>query len=416
MQWAAAGVLAAEPLLNACLHDQRFDTQCEDHRGEWLWKIIAHSGAAQQIRDPVLSGLRDASERDAFQLCELALHFARSGDEDFRKQLYDFVKRRQFPGSPGIGERQLLSLDGEEAFRFLARLRGQALETQSWEWDDEAVIRDAIDDLGETQVRELLAESQEPEIRRFMTGWLENALPPTEPESPRDSHIEQMRTIPVSEVMQAVYTEGQCNWLRGWGMYADEPALEVVLDRILAESTPAVLSKLLRAFSNRPLPYVVPRLIYLMNHTDRDVRHWAVNALGSTSHPLIRAFALTELRSRTVLERPPVSLLIKNFEPGDEQRLLDQVELPEDVTQRHGMLMDVIKLFERNESADCSKLGQIIYFHTPCQNCRFDAAHLLFDQGAVPDWLAEECRFDAEEGCRELGTPESDLSSNADFQ
>jgi len=44
VQWATAGMLAAEPLLDACLHDQRFDRQCEDNRGQWLWKLISLAG------------------------------------------------------------------------------------------------------------------------------------------------------------------------------------------------------------------------------------------------------------------------------------------------------------------------------------------------------------------------------------
>ena len=67
MQWATAGVLAAEPLLDACLHDQRFDRQFEDNRGEWLWKLISLTDSALQFRDPLFNALRTVNdEQDAY--------------------------------------------------------------------------------------------------------------------------------------------------------------------------------------------------------------------------------------------------------------------------------------------------------------------------------------------------------------
>lgn len=86
VQWATAGLLSTGPLLNACLHDQRFDRQCEENRGEWLWKLISLTGSASEFRDPLLNAFRNANdEQNAHQLCDLALHFARSGDDGFRQ-------------------------------------------------------------------------------------------------------------------------------------------------------------------------------------------------------------------------------------------------------------------------------------------------------------------------------------------
>ncbi len=402
MQWATVGVLAAEPLLDACLHDQRFDRQFEDNRGEWLWKLISLTGSALQFRDPLFNALRTVNdERDAYQLCDLALHFARSGDSAFRQQLYEFVGQRQIPDSPEIGEGQLLSLGGEEAFLFIARLRGHHLATAAWEWHDEAVIDAAIEDLGESRVRELLTQSSEPEIRRFATGWSKNVRLPTDPESQRKANAQRMQAVTVSEVILAAQTEGRKHSLRGWGMQASESDLDVVLEQIWKEHHPITVANLLRVFLDRPLPRFDSRLISLCGHSDENVQRRAFNVLCQNSHPLIRAYAISAIREQTP-GIPAVGFLVKNFEQGDEQRILDHVELPEDPSVRHWMLMDLIKILEENESADSSKLGQIAYFHNPCQMCRFYAVQLLFRDGNVPTWLAEECRFDAEEECGSL--------------
>lgn len=80
MQWAIAGVLDPNPLFDACLHDQRFDRQCESNRGEWLWWIATTAGLLQHLRDPAISALRVVTDSgDADQLCDLAFHFAHDG-------------------------------------------------------------------------------------------------------------------------------------------------------------------------------------------------------------------------------------------------------------------------------------------------------------------------------------------------
>ena len=401
-QWATSGVLASEPLLDACLHDMRFDQQCEDNRGEWLWRLISITDNTSEFREPLLTALRNVNEaHDAYQLCDLAMHFARSGDEAFRNLLYEFVGRRQIPDSPSIGEGQLLSLDGEDAFLFLARLRGQSLLTRVWGWDDGAVIDAAIEEYGEARVREILTHSTEPEIFGFANGWLENQKSPVDRDAWRQEKDEKIAAATVSDVILAAETEPNCFWLRTWGKQASANDLEMVLERLFSEHDPTVIINLLHLFALRPFDRFDDRLIELCKHSDRKVQRRTFNVLCENSFPEIRALALAEIQKNS-LGFPPIGLLIKNYQPGDEQLVLDQVELPEDPGDRHWMLIDLCNLLKENETADSSKLGQLAYFHNPCQMCRCSAAELLFSQGCVPAWLAEECRFDAEEETRSL--------------
>jgi len=292
-------------------------------------------------------------------------------------------------------------LGGEEAFLFIARLRGHNLATAAWEWRDEALIDAAIEDLGESRVREILTQSSQPDIRRFDAGWLENTRTPFDPELHRKANSQRMEAITARGVLIAAETKEHNHWLRSWGMQASASDLDVIQERLWIEQNPTVIVSLLQVFSTRPRHRFDSRLINLCSHADKKVQRRAFNVLCENSHPVIRTFAIAQIRQNT-LGISPVGLLIKNFEKGDEQQILDHVELPENPCERHWMLMDLRKMLEENESADSSKLGQIAYFHNPCQMCRFSAARLLFRHGNVPTWLAEECRFDAEEECISL--------------
>jgi hypothetical protein len=401
VHWALAGRLDDEPLLEACLQDQRFDHQVEGMRGDWLWEMVQAAGAANRFRVPILHALYELSdERSADQLCDLARRYVATGDEAFRSRLYDIVERNPFPNDCAcLGEEEILALDGEPAFLFAARVRGTNLAGREWEWEDGSLTDFAVKRFGEGRVRELLDASTDATIRRFRDGWRQDKLRKARPPQP-DAHRQKMAAISVAEIIRATEGDTKCYWFRGWGMYAKETDLRIILQRLWIEQEPQVIVKLLRIFSNRPLPDFDARLIELCRHGDEEVRCWAFSALERNIHPLIREFALAELH-RGTQERFVASLFINNYRRGDEQ-ILETMELPADACQLHWLLMDVNKIFEKNLEADCSRLGLIGYALTPCENCRCDSARLLLKQQAAPQWLIEECRHDSSEECREL--------------
>jgi hypothetical protein len=184
-------------------------------------------------------------------------------------------------------------------------------------------------------------------------------------------------------------------------MHADVADLGVVLRQLWKSADPHVISNLLKVFSNRPLPTFDARLIELCEHGDSEVRRCAFNALQNNEHALIRAFGLSQLE-KGVCDGLVVGLFVRNFQRGDEQRILRGLELPDDDYERHLLLMNVIKVLNSNPDADGAQLGITVYASTPCGMCREDSVELLLRHHAAPEWLTEECRFDAVEGCREL--------------
>jgi len=400
-QWALNGRLDDEPLLEACLRDQRFDAQCEDSRGTWLWQLVQAVRGTQRFRVPILHALHELSdEGSANQLCELACCYAETGDGSFRDRLYEIVERRPFPDSAWLGEQEIVALDGEQGFLFAARLRGQQLASREWEWDDGSLVTGAIEHFGEERVNKLLDASSEVAIGRFLESWRRDKQRTAERKQAK-SQKERMQAIPVEEVIRAAETDSKCYWFRVWGMHADEAELQTVLQRLWTAKEPRVLANLIKVFVGRPQPKFDARLIELCRDNDQELSRWAFRALGQNAHPLIRDFALTEL-SRGNCDESVVGLFIKNYRQGDEDRILEAMELTVDADELHGLLMDVVKVLEKNPGADCSRLGIIAYASTPCASCRFHAARFLMNQQAAPRWLEVECRNDAGEDCRKL--------------
>ena len=377
------------------------DAQVESSRADWLWQMVRAVGATGRFRVPVLHALYDLSDdRSANQLCELARRYAEAGDESFRTRLYEIVEQKPVADSPWPGEEEIVALDGERAFLFAARVRGRRLADREWEWDDGSLTALAVERFGEGHVSRLVEASTDEAVRRFREHWRQYQQKQAEQQIHR-SHQERMVATSLQEVLRAAEDDGSCFWFRGWGIHADEADLRAVLPRIRAEQAPTVIAKLLRVFSARPLPDFDTRFIELCRHADDEVRRRAFAALEPNAHPLVREFALTEFE-KGVRNGSVVALFINNYRHGDERRILEAMELPDDECERHWLLMAVIKVLEKNPEADCSRLGVIGYALTRCENCRFHAVRLLLSRHAAPGWVTVECRYDSGEDCREL--------------
>ena len=409
LQWALSGRLDERLLLEACLHDQRFDTQFNSSRGDWFWQMIHAMDAAERFRVPVLHALFELSDDDSSaQLCELAAHYAKAGDDAFRARLYEIVEQRPITHSPWRGEEEIVALDGEAAFLFAAQVRGRLLVDGNWDWDDENLIDFAAERFGKERVIMLLQASTDEAIRRFRECWRQHRRERDEQPN-RRSHKESMAAISVHEILQTAESVavGRHVWFRSWGRYAQEADLQAVLERLWVEREPRIVANLLSIFSDRPLPQFDARLIDFCRQDDRELRRRAFAALKPNAHPLAREFALCEL-DKGACDAAVVSLFVNNFRTGDERRILDYIEPPDDADELHWLLIDVIQLLEKNSEADCSRLGVVAYALNPCEECRFDAARLLLNQRAAPDWLSNECQYDSGEDCRELVAKSTD--------
>lgn len=401
VQWALSGRLSEKPLLDACLRDQRFEVHTNDMRGDWLWRMIRAVGATKRFRRPILHAIRDLSHEDsAYQLCELARHYAESGDKPFRTRLREIVVQKPIADTNYLGEEELIALEGKKGFLLAAQVRGRQLADREWDCNDGHIVDLAVEQLGGQRVRRLLAASKDEAIIRFRKLWLRDKRESLKKKR-RSSSKQRMRAIPVENVLQAAQSRSWCYWLNGWGKYANEADLQPILTRLWKEKKPKVIANLVNVFTNRALPEFDTRLIELCRHRNKTVRRRAHMAAAMNTHPLVREFALSKLR-RGIHDKSAIILFCNNYQRGDEERIQKALKLPSDVAELHWLLMDVIKVLEKNPEADCSRLGVVAYALTPCSFCRHRVVKLLVSRKAVPEWMKAECRHDAEEECRKL--------------
>jgi hypothetical protein len=287
------------------------------------------------LRGPILNALdRLSDERNAIQLCELAKMYAKAGDDAFRSRLYKIVEQKPFPTMPWLGEEELLEVDNEKGFVFAAWIRGIGLATREWDWDDRSLVENAVTKLGEKLVHELLETNKDENLNRFRKTWhQEQQKKATKPAQP--SLEKRMRAIGVSEITAAAESKQPAfGMFRGWGMYANPGDLQTVLQRLWAAENPTVIVNYLTVFSNRALPEFDARLIELCRHPDEKVQWRGFQALSKNNSPVLRQFALGELE-KGLCDGSIASLFINNYQPRDEEKILDAMSLPADENELH---------------------------------------------------------------------------------
>jgi hypothetical protein len=274
------------------------------------------------------------------------------------------------------------------------------LAVREWEWDDSYLANAAIKKIGEDRVAKALNAVHDAAIWRYRDAWLNHRDKKT-PSKP--SRKEQMQAIGRAEIIAAAEVKDARNggMFHGWGMRARKDDLEFVFERLLTAREPGIIANYLTIFSNCVVPRFNATLFLLCEHDDESVRRRAFRVVSQCTHPSIRDFAIAQFK-QGVSNGSVVSLLIKNYQNGDERLLLDSLRLPDDQNELHWLLMHVIEVLEAHPEADCSRLAVIAYALTPCASCRSSAARHLHKQGNAPQWLIDECFHDAEDDTRQL--------------
>ncbi|MCY2963008.1 MAG: hypothetical protein NT069_05030, partial [Planctomycetota bacterium] len=173
-----------------------------------------------------------------------------------------------------------------------------------------------------------------------------------------------------------------------------------VLEWIQSETDVRRIARMFNLLGSRELPRFDANLLRFCLHPDAEVRRNASRAIGRSQHPTIREFAMGQVDSG-ITDEAVMELLWQNAEPGDCERLIHVFRLETDDDKRHGQLMNVNGILERCPADEGFPLALIAYRNNPCGYCRWSIVEHLAECELAPEWLIEECRFDAQADTRD---------------
>jgi HEAT repeat protein len=183
-----------------------------------------------------------------------------------------------------------------------------------------------------------------------------------------------------------------------WGRDASAEDLEWAADELLAaEDDWQIVSYLRQIFWERDFPKSAASLIHLTNSQNERVARAAVRALSRIGDPDVRRLAL-ELMSSVRRTADGILLLKSNWQPGDfftiEKAL---ATVGEDEFEYHHLGFSILDVLDHAPVPPSESNDTLfkLYENDPCSTCREQVVSKLFASGNVPDWMAEECLYDA---------------------
>jgi len=410
-----------EAILEACLHDTRYHSIMEYRRSTYLFEVITLTGFLEFFREPILQALRnspDPNANDTDQLAGLATRFAEQGDQEARQLVYDhFVAHINSDNCNGfLRVHDLIVLDGIDGFLFAAEWFGKRLpkaseysplyffprEDEEWDEDDRAYWDAAI-----------ARAADNPHVAAYVEFERHEKQEPD-----RSRRRKPLSTLSYDKLKRKIVTSDREFGLEMWGERASEAELERAATDLLAlneQEDAVLLRKYLRIFRDRQFPLDPQPLIEVASQarqqpltedeTGKFTPHSrlmmaALEALGNVSHPDVRQLAVELIENRQWISH--VAILFKsNWQNSDWsvlEALTQETFEPDDY---HGMGMDIRELFEAHPEPEASQTLINLYKYGPCSECRRRFVEALDSIQAVPEWMREECRYDANLDLRE---------------
>lgn len=394
-------------ILHACLCNTAYDPQCEGSRAAYMFDIIRLTDQEHFYREQILRALARSKLSDNWnehQLFDFARLFAQNGDTAARQLIYDtFVRNAAADNSTGA--EHLIELDGIEGLLFVADQIGEQLMVGG-DIDEADYLLDIVKErYGEERTLTALNEASaaSPGIAAYIQRMAENTARRAKSVKQRSSY----QNISYDEIKRQIIEKAdKVPRLRlfRWGKSASDEDIERAATDLILEEDRLHLLAYLRLFQKRRFPREHSRLIALALDPDDDVAWWALAALKWIDHSDVRALAI-RLLERGERRAGAVGLLINNYRDGDYTLIGTAINTEQDEDELHalgGRLLDVVNTHPHRNAASALIA---MYEQGACSECREDFVDCLLSLDALPDWLRNECRYDANLNLRKKFAP-----------
>jgi len=392
-----------DALLHACTHNLCYDRQCEETRGQYLADLVQMTSAPKFFRDGVLAALTSQGGEygadDVLQMFGVARNWTGEGDETVRRTLYDVFARDAFGRAEMWCGEYMVKMDGLDALLFVVQLFGrieeserlrhfESLVTELEERDGKEAAAEALAAaaVGRLDLAQLLEMLRAEENRRTQARQQWDAMP-------RRGYASVKRGI--------MGQENRVKSLMNWGKGATGEELQSAAEDLLSESDEKRLWDYLFIFRERRFPGPYGRLIELAKKGNWRLSHAATEALTHGDDPELRTLGL-ELMNTADRCDLGVTLLAGCSQPGDYKLIEQALRQPMSEHVYHSLGMDVLGFVKANPTDEAEACLKLLYENGPCSTCRESCVKYLIALNRFPDWMRQECRYDADSGTREL--------------
>lgn len=384
-----------EAIRNAVFQCWTYDTQLEGFREEWLAMLCQEVGFEQAVFDWRPEEEELIRQRSAVLAC---FHGFDPG------VLWEAIKpyaRRAKQHSGLLCMASSLKVAPEDALLHYARLEGEERQKDHQAFIDDRVLCEYQCIVGERDSAWALlreAAKEDDSIRLYVEELERQAKKP--------KRVEPSRQVPLTfEKVRAFILNGPGppTRFRFWSWHS-EPSQVMQLQGSLPEDLNDMqLERWLAVCERKGFPILEERFFAYLEHPSKEVRERANTCFSHHEHTELRRRGLAFLEQEQWLMA--VELLKKNAQLEDVDLLIRALPSLSVEEGLHWLCCQLEKAMKCNPSFHDQRVALYCYELNPCSHCREVVVGLLQEWKTLPDWIAEECRFDVAEGVRKLVAP-----------
>lgn len=408
-----------EVIRRCCLTNTAYDPQTEGTRATYLMQVIELSGDEDAICESAIQALHAQTQytHDFDRLFALLGQFAKNGFQIARQAMYAWCRIHYDPQASEPGSLYpVVEVDGIQAFLFLLdpRQSGHYFDMDSDDYDDFGYFLGNLEtDLGkdETRIAFEAATQDQSALRDTIAriyarrqaeeeARIQRRAEPQKPDWTDLAYKDVLHLLETGELRETA----SLYLFQKWAQKASEEDLyEAAVDFTNQTLSLSRMSVYVGIFQKTAFPLGdFSRFFDLARRIDLEEEPFfisrlpvlAINALENISHPQIRAFALELITNRQDTGRV-VSLLANNFEDGDWLLVESLFEADLDEHDYHSLGFSIRDIVEQHPSPDAVPSLIRLFDANPCSHCRERVVESLVSLDALPDWIAEECRYDS---------------------
>lgn len=396
-------------ILDCCLHNYAYDCQVEGSCADYLYPLIKKLRDEEYFRSEILRAIPDETNNcDAEQLLDFTVLFAKYGCEEARKAIYEKLRSNN-TDEVLTGQSQAIELDGAKGLIFLLDMIGGDPKLINWNQKIYSIEEtEAIDGVDKVRLALSEAAAQNPNVAAALAN-----MEYYSPEWSAEEIIKARKQMRKSFFPKLPELSEDTTWkevkgsqyfkrlVHGWSRLAKDEEIEKAARDLDQNEEPEVLSAHLRIFYKCPFPLEPDVLIHLIDHPDSKVGLAALIALELVSHEKVRKLFYRLLDDPEWSDRA-IGLLRSNYKTGDYELIENQIRFETDSDRLHLICGNTSHVYKDNPLPEGMKPLLAAYDRGPCSVCRCTCLETIQKIGELPDWLIEECQYDAYSETRKM--------------
>ena len=368
-------------IIQSCLYNPDYHTTVyESGRGQYLFELISHLKNKDHVKQELIITFLIATDKKMSwsQMFELMCLYAKTGDGHAKAAIYKkFLEL--LPNKEGLGEKEIITLDGIQGLMHVAHHVGYFLSKSEDSWDASEAIY---------QYQELHPNG-DPWIMLRKESHMDKSINVY-------LHMAQQYRPVLRKTAGSSYQQlSAIIEKRPVRLEAIKPnVLEHFARDLATETNEKVLQNRLASFMNNQFPLDYHILMKLTDHKNILIKHYAYQALSHFKNEEVRNLAIDNLKQgRLVIDS--LDILKKNYRPEDDRLILKVLNRERNESYFKDISFELWGIYLNHKPGTHGVKALLkVYEKVIDPNLRQDVVEILARHHLLPAKIKQEAKYD----------------------